>query len=97
MQNCSNRHRKTSTLLKLQVAPTSLIPPPGTPPQSPPCSQSHPRAAPEPRRPPESPAKTHPLAPYIGRISESFLSECLHQRHRVRHQQKFCKVDPAAR
>src|SRR5437899_4515576 len=47
------------------VFPSALIPLPGTPPQSPPCSQSHPRAAREPRFPRESPARTHLLAEYI--------------------------------
>src|SRR6266566_4655504 len=71
------------------VFPTCQIPPHGTPPQSPPYSQSHLPAAPEPRSPRESPARTRLLARYIGCKSESFASLLRCPGRLSRHQQEF--------
>src|SRR6266480_2478570 len=74
-----------AALKYLTVFPTSPIPPRGRPPQSLPCSQSHPRAAPVRRSLPGSPAKTHPPAPYTDRKPESSPFESLRPIHRVHH------------
>src|ERR1700731_544171 len=74
-----------SALKYLTVFPTSPILPLGRPPRSLPCSQSHLPAAPVPRFPPESPAKTHPPAPYTDRKPESFPFQSPRQIHRVHH------------
>src|SRR5712691_2399505 len=71
------------------VFPTSPIPPTGTQPQSPPYSQSHLPAAQELRSPHESPAKTRPLARYIGCKSELLPSLLRSPGRLSRHQQEF--------
>src|SRR6266436_3175110 len=71
------------------VFPTCEIPLTGTPPQSPPYSQSHLPAAPELHPPHESPARTRLLARYIGCKWELVPSLLRCPGRLSRHQQEF--------